>query len=92
MVNPRIVKGRGGNALAVRGRVQDQVFMIGIEDMAGHPRFKIEQRLLEEARSLIRQARQDPFDWAAHRFQRNAEFEVWERTLDAAELRSMMAR
>lgn len=94
MANPRIVSGRDGRGVAVRGRVHGLSFQIGVEPaaLAGFDPIKLEDRLLTEAGALIRQAEvTDSFDWAAHGFTRN-EFDVFERALAAHEVAQLMGQ
>jgi len=60
MKSLRIVQGKPGAAfaLAARGRVLDEAFEICVshEDAGRFSRFRIEDQLLEEAKSLIREA------------------------------------
>ncbi|MHC4550484.1 MAG: hypothetical protein ACYTEZ_17090 [Planctomycetota bacterium] len=85
---------RGSNvAFAVRGRVGDESFLIGLDRAAAQqfPRLKVEGHLLDEARSIIRRMRQaGVFDWEAHHFRMNEEFHVWEKTLTPTELSLLM--
>jgi hypothetical protein len=94
VTNPRIVSGRKGSGLwlAARARARGDTFLLGVaQPVEAHLRTRLEDRLLEEARSLIRRAEADGgFDWEAHRFTRNAEFGAWEKTLTAAELRRLL--
>ena len=91
-MNPRIVKGRRGTAvyIAARGRVGDLVFQIGVSEEARRfDRIGVEDRLLAEAGAMIALDGIADFDWPGHRFARNAEFDVWERTLTSGELRQL---
>ena len=92
-MNPRIVKGRRGTdvAFAARGRANGEAFQIGVraDALSRYDRLRLEDRLLQEATSLISLS---DFDWTAYRFARNEEFEVWEKTLSVRELAILMDR
>jgi hypothetical protein len=72
--------------------VKDATFLIGVaHPVARAMRGKLEDRLLDEARSLIRKAEsEERFDWEAHRFVRNPRFGVYEKILTVAELRLLL--
>ena len=93
MANPRIVVGKKGSsyALGARGHIDDVAFLIGVAravPIAERPR--LEDALMEEARSILRIASgPEPFDWAGKGFTRDAEFGVWHKILSADELRRL---
>lgn len=95
MGNPRIVRGRRGTeiAVAVRGHVLGATFVIGVERGAVPPerRMELEDRLLEEARSLIRNAEQSgDFEWSNHHFEHSEDSGVWEKTLSEREVQQLL--
>ena len=88
MGNPRIVSGKDGSTWAVRGHVGDDVFSLKINGDEPDRRVDLEDRMLDEARSLIARARNGPFRWADHGFLEN-EFGVWERVLTPGDLEKL---
>ena len=95
MGNPRIVRGRRGSdiALAVRGHVLDTVFLIGVPrpPPTDTPRMQIENRLLEEAKSLMRLAASEQrFEWVNRGFVFNEDFGVWEKRLSETEVAQLL--
>ena len=94
MANPRIVGGREHLTLGVRGHVLDHTFVIGVAKDARYdcPLVKLEDRLIEEASSLIREVgHSGGFDWAKHHFERNPDFDVWEKILSQTELDNLLS-
>ena len=94
MANPRIVGGREGLAFGVRGHARDDTFVIGISKDARYdcPRGTLEDRLMEEASSLIRElGRSDGFDWSKHHFERNPDFDVGQKVLSQTELDHLLS-
>jgi hypothetical protein len=94
LTNPRIVPGKrdGKVAFSVRGRALGATFLIAVRrtDIEGLDRAGFEDRLIEEARSLIREAESSPtFDWAGKGFSARKGFETWEKTLSAADVRRL---
>lgn len=95
MGSPRIVEGKQGSnvAFVARGEVLGEAFEIGVTvgDAGLHSRFKIEDRLLEEASGLIREAElAGSFDWAAQRFERKEGYAVWRKVLSGDEFQRLM--
>ena len=91
-MNPRIIKGHRGTgvAFAVRAHVGGVVFQIGVpaDAVASYDRLQIEDRLLQEASSLMAHA--EGFDWTGFGFERNTQSDVWEKTLSVDELATLM--
>ena len=53
---------------------------------------KLEDRLIEEASSLIRDVRlSGGFNWAEHNFKRKPDFKVWEKVLTQTELDNLLS-
>ena len=80
-------------AFVARGEVIGEAFEIGVssEDAIRFPRFRLEDRLLEEASSLVREAEQaGSFGWATQHFERKEGYSVWRRVLSGAELDLLM--
>jgi len=97
MTNPRIVEGRKGSGilLSARGRVLGATFMLSVapEAAKGHDRLELGDRLLEEARGILRQASQrGSFPWEEHNFAHNADHNVWEKTLTPEDVARLMGR
>jgi len=79
---------------AARGRVLDETFRLSVDRAAlgRYPRSKLEDRVLEEAASLIREAeQQESFDWEANHFTHDHAFGTWEKVLSAEELDRLMS-
>jgi hypothetical protein len=95
--NPRIVSGRheGEALLAVRGHVLGETFRIGVAKsaVAAHTRFRVEDLLMEEAQSLIREAElAGAFDWEAQGFAFSESHGVWEKHLPDEEVARLADR
>jgi len=90
--NPRIVdRGRReeDEGLAVRGHALGETFRIDVarSAVATHTRFRIEDLLMEEAQSLIREAESaGAFDWKAQGFAFSKTRGVWEKHLPDEEV------
>ena len=97
MSNPRIVYGRREAAVAfcVRGHIGGETFQMAVEKEAvsGYEQAAIEDRLMEEARSLLRMAtgQEGAVDWGALGFSLTGEFGVWNKTLSRQDLKRLLA-
>ena len=91
MSNPRIVKGHNGESVGVRGHVGETVFSIAVPTAvaAAYDRIALEDRLLQEAESLIHRAGSGEYDWSANGFLAN-EFGGWQQTLTEEETKTLM--
>lgn len=94
LTNPRIVPGKRGAkvAFSVRGRARGESFSIAVNraDLEGLDRAALEDRLVEEARSLIREAESNPsFNWSAKGFANRTGFDSWEKALSVADVRRL---
>lgn len=77
----------------MRGHVGEAVFQIEVDPghLEAYSRDSVEDRLVEEASSLIHKVERTPdFDWAGHRFARNPDHGTWEKSLTGSELQQLM--